>query len=87
MRTSLLPLGLFLFGLTFALASTVEAESRPHAAVLLAPAVVRVFRDLHLANCVNARPTLSDQNIYLPQLRDYLFRFVSFRCHLRSSVP
>ena len=28
---SLLPLGLFLFGLTFALASTVEAESRPHA--------------------------------------------------------
>jgi hypothetical protein len=56
-------------------------------AALLAPAVVRVFRDLHLANCVNPWSTLSDQHIYLPQLRDNLFRFVSFRCHLRSSVP
>jgi hypothetical protein len=37
-------------------------------------------------NSVNPRLTLTHQHIYLTQFRDNLFRFVSFRCHFRSSV-
>jgi hypothetical protein len=55
---------------------------RAHAAVLFPPAIIRLLRNLHLTNGVNPRLTLPNQHINLTQLRDNLFRFVSFGCHL-----
>ena len=55
---------------------------RAHTAVLLAPAIISLFGNLNLAYRVNPRLALPNQYINLAQLRDNLFRFVSFRCHL-----
>ena len=54
---------------------------RPHATILLAPAIIRLFRNLNLAYRVNPCLTLPDKHINLPQLRNNIFRFVSFGCH------
>ena len=55
---------------------------RPHAAVLLPPAIIRLLRNLNLSYRINPRLALPNKDINLAQLRDNLLRFVSFRCHL-----
>ncbi|PRY19772.1 hypothetical protein CLV78_11815 [Aliiruegeria haliotis] len=42
-----------------------------HSAILLAPAIVCLLRDAHLADCINTRRSLPDKDINLPQLLSY----------------
>ena len=58
---------------------------RPHTTVQFAQTIIRLFRNLKLANSDNSRLALSYQNIYFAWLRKCLFRFVSFPYYLRSS--
>ena len=53
-----------------------------HAAILLAPAVERLLRNLNLPDGVNPRHALAAKPLNLPQLRDNRFRPVSFDSHL-----
>src|SRR5262249_49765801 len=48
---------------------------------LLAPPIIRHLAHADLADCVHHVLALRDQNIYLPQLGDDLFRLVSLPCH------
>jgi hypothetical protein len=48
----------------------------PHATVPLAPAVVGLRNNANLSDRINARHTLPDKYLNLPQLVNYLFPFV-----------
>jgi len=51
---------------------------RPHAAVLLPPAIIRLLRNLNLSYRINPRLALPNKDINLAQLRDNLFRLCRF---------
>src|SRR5690606_18396263 len=52
-----------------------------HAAILLAPPVIRQLRNADLANRIRHRHPLAAQNFNLPKLRDNLVGLVSLVCH------
>src|SRR5690606_39180006 len=52
-----------------------------HAAILLAPPVIRQLRNADLANRIRHRHALPAQNLSLPKLRDDLVGLVSLVCH------
>src|SRR5690606_5074387 len=52
-----------------------------HAAILLAPPVIRQLRNADLANRIRHRHPLAAQNFNLPKLRDDLVGLVSLVCH------
>src|SRR5690606_24575554 len=52
-----------------------------HAAILLAPPVIRQLRNADLANRIRHRHPLAAHNFNLPKLRDNLVGLVSLVCH------
>src|SRR5690606_36143756 len=52
-----------------------------HAAIQLAPPVIRQLGNADLANSIRHRHALATQNLNLPKLRDDLFGLVSLGCH------
>ncbi len=56
-----------------------------HRPLLIAPTIIRLFRNLDLVHSVNTRLTLPYQHIYLAQLCKNRLRF-SLRRHFRSSA-
>jgi len=58
---------------------------RPHTPIVLAPAVLCLFCNLHLADRVNRRLSLLYKYINLAKLGDNLCGLISFGTHYQSS--